>query len=332
MKLPADVIILEAITPAQCASAAHEIYTKSQLMGWSVWAFDVEWVVDFQPGQQRRISLVQMCNEKVCILFHVHRCGMHENLVKVLESKCIFKLGLNINGDVRKLERDFEAIKYGAVKSVIDIRDLADEVDRSSSRGTLADLTRDYLGEELEKPFDIRGGNWERSLTQEQKHYAALDVYTPYQIYKILIARAVKKRFENTSCQQQCQTYIREVLDRLAKVNDVVDVWSEIIKEKLQKRDEIDKCTGSLMEEVVAVLAQEVAIDVYMEVLEGSVSFVSDADSENVARQNEALLCTNIWKTAMDNSIRSTDTNTASNSAKRMKKDVDDVDVLAFLI
>ena len=92
------------VTPKDCSKYARELLRLSKQANngdWSVVGFDCEWKVVFQKGAQRPIALIQISRYDVCILFHVHYCGLQPELIEILFSSNIFKVGVNISGDVR---------------------------------------------------------------------------------------------------------------------------------------------------------------------------------------------------------------------------------------
>ena len=81
----------------------------------------------------------------------------------------IFKVGVAIVNDMRKLERDYPEELCCRIKGAVELRDLY-------GKGTLADLSETILGRTLVKAQNTRLGNWAQfPLTDEQCQYAAKD-------------------------------------------------------------------------------------------------------------------------------------------------------------
>ena len=52
LRLPANVQIIEIVTPAQCDLYAQKVIASQKQHEWTVWALDCEWTVDFRRGKQ----------------------------------------------------------------------------------------------------------------------------------------------------------------------------------------------------------------------------------------------------------------------------------------
>lgn len=188
-KLPNNVQIIEIVTPDQCNFYAGKLISSQKQHGWTVWALDCEWTVDFKCGKQRPVALIQLCHENVVLLFHISRCGFQYSLIELLQNQNIYKVGVNISGDIHKLERDFDILEYASSRGVVDLRSLATEMN-ITRRNSLADLSIEFLGAILPKPSSERLSDWDSPLTTEQRQYAALDALATYRIYTQMMMRA----------------------------------------------------------------------------------------------------------------------------------------------
>ncbi|KNC98194.1 uncharacterized protein SPPG_06596 [Spizellomyces punctatus DAOM BR117] len=148
--------------------------------------FDMEWKPTFVRGEaQRPTALIQLCNERYIGLLHIcHVVKFPPPLREILEDASIVKLGLNIQGDARKLHRDFGIQMAGW----LELGTLAKEVAVASERRTLQALVEKLLHAHLDKTSSIRTGNWEALvLSEAQREYAANDAYAAYKVYNALM-------------------------------------------------------------------------------------------------------------------------------------------------
>ena len=66
------------------------------------------------PGTTPRTATIQITRGNLCLVFHLPQCcprwsdgELHPDLRAFLLNRAYTKVGCNINGDVRKLEKDF---------------------------------------------------------------------------------------------------------------------------------------------------------------------------------------------------------------------------------
>ncbi|KAI8594202.1 ribonuclease H-like domain-containing protein [Geranomyces variabilis] len=172
-------------------STPADVARGLELCSGDVLGFDMEWCVPFRRGIQPTTALVQMCNDRHIVLFHISRFAVFpEALRLMLEDSSITKLGRNIKGDALKLYRDFGIIMEGS----LDIASIAREVRPESGKNpSLKLLVEQVLNRTLDKG-PVRVGNWEaRRLSQEQIYYAGNDVYAGYRIYETLLEEAAQQ-------------------------------------------------------------------------------------------------------------------------------------------
>jgi len=174
-------------TPQLAEQYAKEILRFSS-SSWSVWSLDAEWR-PFQPAGKGKVALLQFCRDKVVLLFHICSCQLTPSLLQVLKCPNIFKVGVNINGDVLKLERDYpELLGHNSIQGCCDVREICRLLNLRDAPCSLAALTTRYIKLTLPKPDNIRKGNWERvPLSRSQADYAALDSYATYRVFEAVI-------------------------------------------------------------------------------------------------------------------------------------------------
>nr|XP_018263566.1 uncharacterized protein I303_03435 [Kwoniella dejecticola CBS 10117]OBR85724.1 hypothetical protein I303_03435 [Kwoniella dejecticola CBS 10117] len=161
---------------------------------------------DYVYGQGRT-ALMQFCDEKLVVLIHLgETMDIPSKAIEILRSASIYKLGVQVNGDGRKLLRDFpqhfpSTPPEQGLNGLLELSALARGVDPiNTGPGNtligLATLSRTYLGKELDKDKEVRKGDWFKALDQKQRDYAANDVYASLQIYKKLRQMAEEKEFK----------------------------------------------------------------------------------------------------------------------------------------
>ncbi|XP_014469574.1 PREDICTED: exonuclease 3'-5' domain-containing protein 2 isoform X2 [Dinoponera quadriceps] len=151
-----------------------------------VLGFDCEWV------NEGPVSLLQLATfNGVCALFRIGKIGyIPDKLKELLSNKRILKVGVASFEDGRKILKD-----HGCqVNGTLDIRTLATNVQLPSLK-SLAAMSLEYLGLEMDKIIELRCGDWEAStLTDEQVTYAACDAIASIFIYQKIIQRMQKAR------------------------------------------------------------------------------------------------------------------------------------------
>jgi len=181
-----------AESPEQCVEIASKMLRVCK-GGTSAWGFDIEWAVTYAVGGQAPTALIQFHRGVDCVLFHVSRCGLCDELVEILSAPFIFKVGVSISGDKSKLERDFPQQLRGKLVGFVDLRTLFERGCAEGSRPNLqfagrglSDYVRGALGCSLVKNESLRRGNWSGTLTREMKMYAALDAYAASALFDFL--------------------------------------------------------------------------------------------------------------------------------------------------
>ncbi|GFR79736.1 Werner syndrome [Elysia marginata] len=153
--------------------------------------FDSEWSVSFSKGSSPKTAVIQMCfSEKECYLFQVScMLSLPKPLQKLILDKRVVLVGVNIEADLWKLERDYDfrvkpALDQG---SVVDLAKLANEKLKSCERWSLDGLCQNVLKRRLDKDRDLRCGNWDNyPLSKDQQLYACNDAFAGLELYKHL--------------------------------------------------------------------------------------------------------------------------------------------------
>lgn len=158
--------------------------------------FDMEWPVTFQVGKQDKTALLQLCtSSNTCYLFHLSCIGsLPAALCHLMQNKNIKKLGIGIESDLWKLERDYGIQVLSIIKeSMVDLSHYANKVFKTSENWSLEGLVRHLFKCKINKDPLVRKSNWSHyPLTENQKTYAATDAYVCYKIYEKL--QSMEKR------------------------------------------------------------------------------------------------------------------------------------------
>ena len=173
-----------AATSAEAKRYSLEIL-KLTSEGFSVWGFDAEWRMQFigRTMHAHKVGLIQMYRDDVVILFHITASGIPDELVQVLAHPRVFKVGLNIGGDVSKLARDYDFLR-GKINAVVEVRKFSAILGIIPAK-SLAGMVEQLMHRTLPKPHDIRCGNWDQvPLPHAWRRYAALDAFASLAVMK----------------------------------------------------------------------------------------------------------------------------------------------------
>ncbi|XP_043601729.1 exonuclease 3'-5' domain-containing protein 2 isoform X1 [Bombus pyrosoma] len=198
LKITLDKIIL-ADTPEKCDYAIQRIHRN---LSNDVLGFDCEWV------NEGSVSLLQLATfNGVCGLFRIGKIGyIPQKLKDLLANKDILKVGVASYEDGQKILAD-----YGCrVSSTIDLRTLAARVKLPSPQ-SLAAMSLQYLGLEMDKLIEVRCSNWDAgTLTDEQVAYAACDAIASVLIYD----QITQKMKEKYSLWEILKNYIKNMCNK----------------------------------------------------------------------------------------------------------------------
>ena len=209
-----DVRIFYAVSPDEAQRYAKEIL-KLTADGFSVWGFDAEWRMQFigRTMHAHKVGLIQMYRDDVVILFHITASGIPNELIDVLAHPRIFKVGLNIGGDVSKLARDYDFLS-GKINGVIEVRKFAAMLGITPA-SSLAGMVEQLMHKTLPKPQHIRCGNWDQvPLPSSWRHYAALDAFASLAVMKAAFAM----HLATTTSPIDRSNYLLELLEKASKI------------------------------------------------------------------------------------------------------------------
>ncbi|KAK9454970.1 ribonuclease H-like domain-containing protein [Dipodascopsis uninucleata] len=170
------------VPPDEGELYAHDLLRK---ITYPVVGFDMEWGIRFS------IASVQIATDSFIYVFRIKKNELPKNLIAILESDLIVKVGSHVAMDMRVLADKFcrptGFMELSELEIAIDPYLLATKrKNRRHWQTGLQSLCRDYLGFELNK--GQQRSNWDRAtLSQAQIEYAATDAYVSYKIAEELL-------------------------------------------------------------------------------------------------------------------------------------------------
>jgi hypothetical protein len=175
----------------------QDLCEVTQQGGKTVYTIDAEWVTNLINGKYSKILMVQLAGydggerkRGLIMRFRTTR-KLPSCLQALFEDKNTVFIGIKINGDLRKIGRDFKcaSLMRKVCKRSIELGMMAWRLDvvLSGNVGMKA-LVSVILNQQLRKEDNDRFSNWEQhELTTQQEHYATLDVTKPLEMYEKLI-------------------------------------------------------------------------------------------------------------------------------------------------
>lgn len=142
--------------------------------------FDTETKPSFTKGTQHMVALMQLATDDVAFLVRINQIGVPGELLEVLQSKSVTKIGAAVLDDLRALQK----IKRGFVPE--SFFDLNDELKKVGFQNVgVRNLAAMVLNMRISKSEQV--SNWEASvLTEKQMVYAATDAWACLQVFKKL--------------------------------------------------------------------------------------------------------------------------------------------------
>ncbi|XP_010273755.1 PREDICTED: Werner Syndrome-like exonuclease [Nelumbo nucifera] len=163
-------------------SSFADMYTNTR----PVVGLDIEWN---SSSPNSKVSILQLCSDTRCLIIQLRHLGcIPLPLMRLLAcSPGVNFVGVGITEDVSKLWRDYGIIfEYTAVH---ELGPLAARVLNKPhlTRAGLAELAREVVGLNVEKPTSVTRSNWDATyLSAEQIKYATIDAYASFLIGKRL--------------------------------------------------------------------------------------------------------------------------------------------------
>lgn len=140
---------------------------------------DSETRPNFRRGVMHKVALLQVSTYDHCYLFRLNKIGMPDDLIGLLESESIIKVGLSLKDDLRALRKRV-ALKP---KNWIDLQDIVKQFGIKDL--SLQKIYANLFGKKISK--NQRLTNWEAGeLTDSQQKYACTDAWSCLKIYDLL--------------------------------------------------------------------------------------------------------------------------------------------------
>ncbi|MDP3437881.1 MAG: 3'-5' exonuclease [Bacteroidales bacterium] len=175
----------EIVVVNQVDEKYHEAidYLKNQ----KIIGFDTETRPSFTANTKRNlVALLQLSGKERAYIFRLHNTGLLPDLVKILSSSRIIKVGAAITDDIRALQYHTKFISKG----FIDLQSIASNwgIQEKSVRKMAAII----LGVRVSKSQQL--SNWESAdLSPAQINYAAVDAWVCQKMYLKLLSKPVLK-------------------------------------------------------------------------------------------------------------------------------------------
>ncbi|KAG9054302.1 hypothetical protein FS842_005515 [Serendipita sp. 407] len=151
--------------------------------------FDMEWRVPWRGMPQRPVAVIQISSRRSVFIIQTSamRGVFPRKLKEVLEDATIPKVGVNVQGDAKKLFKDHGVKIQNLVELSLMMRLAAPEMPPGVARHgrrlvSLKEQARFYLQKNLVKN-EARIGDWERLLNPVQLDYAANDAHCSISLY-----------------------------------------------------------------------------------------------------------------------------------------------------
>ena len=137
---------------------------------------------------QNGVALLQLSSGRHAFLFRLHRMGLPDELVEILSSPNIVKVGASVHDDIRGLQKIYPF----TANAFVDLQKICGDwgiTDKSVKK-----LTAIIMGRRISKTQQL--SNWEApQLSDAQKIYAATDAWICREMYfKLLSTRKLSKQ------------------------------------------------------------------------------------------------------------------------------------------
>lgn len=148
--------------------------------------FDTETRPSFRAGVSYKVSLLQLSTPEVCYLFRLCSIRLSNALLKILGSRQILKVGVDVGGDIRALQ----ALRHFKADGFVDLQVEAPRW--GIEEKSLRKLSAIVLGMRISKAQRL--SNWEAGiLTEQQQEYAATDAWVSMHILERMMQEEPKE-------------------------------------------------------------------------------------------------------------------------------------------
>jgi ribonuclease D len=165
---------IQVIESPESFNSAMDQISEHQVLG-----FDTETKPSFKKGKANPTSLVQLATTEQAWLIRVSRMGYPPELLELLSSEQVLKVGSGLKDDLLRLRSDFHFEPAG----FLDLQQYV-EAFRIEEKG-LKKLSGIVLKRRISKSQQV--SNWDADeLTEAQLRYAATDAWICLKIYQEL--------------------------------------------------------------------------------------------------------------------------------------------------
>lgn len=165
---------IQIVDTTEKLEAACNALAEQQVIG-----FDTETRPSFKAGVSYNVSLIQLSTLSTCYLIRLGSVKMERCLMRLLESRKTLKVGVDVMGDIRNLNkvRHFRAAGFVELQKEVEEFGIEDK--------SLRKMAAILLGVGVSKAQRL--SNWEaRELTGAQMRYAATDAWICLEMYNKL--------------------------------------------------------------------------------------------------------------------------------------------------
>lgn len=173
MQFGGRVVVVDSV--GAVAAACRDLASHKAI------GFDTETRPSFKAGVVNKVALLQLSTPKCCYLFRLCRIPLDKEIIRLLESDKVLKIGADTAGDLRALQ----ALRHFTAGGFIDLQSIASQW--GVAEKSVRKLAGIVLGGRVSKAQRL--SNWEAtSLTRAQQLYAATDAWVCLEIYGKLLS------------------------------------------------------------------------------------------------------------------------------------------------
>lgn len=159
----------------------HEALLRAcrDLASHSIIGFDTETRPSFTAGVSNKVALLQLSTDECCYLIRLNRVALCREVLSLLASEKIIKVGADVKNDIRALN----ALRHFKPQGFVDLQDVVGSYGIEDK--SLRKIAGIVLGQKVSKAQRL--SNWEaKTLTPQQQMYAATDAWVCIEIYRHL--------------------------------------------------------------------------------------------------------------------------------------------------
>ncbi|GHT11634.1 3'-5' exonuclease [Bacteroidia bacterium] len=152
------------------------------LLAQTVLGYDTETRPSFRKGVRHQVSLLQLASGDEAFLMRIDKIGIPNELIAVLQSPTIIKVGAAIRDDIKGMQK----LHRFAPRGFIDLQDYAMQfgIEDKAVKKLAAIVLRLHISKSQQT------SNWGNAIyTEAQKQYAATDAWICREIYLKLLSQ-----------------------------------------------------------------------------------------------------------------------------------------------